>query len=71
MATAADVSPPEVVSDSAIALVVFEDNGRRFRWRLVKNGRHLATSDDSFTTAQDAEQAAGGVREAARLRRAE
>jgi uncharacterized protein YegP (UPF0339 family) len=67
MATATNEAPPtDVVSNSGMTLAVYEDNGRRFRWRLVKDGRHLATSDDSFASAQEAERAAGDVREAAR-----
>jgi uncharacterized protein YegP (UPF0339 family) len=67
MATATKETPPrEAVAGAGMAFAVYEDNGRRFHWRLVKDGRHIATSDASFASAHDAERAAIDVREAAR-----
>jgi hypothetical protein len=68
MATATNETPSrQVLPSSGMTFVVYEDNVRRFHWRLMKDGRHLATSDDSFASALDAERAAGDARDAARL----
>ena len=68
MATAANETPNrQVESISAMTFAVYEDNGGRFHWRLLaSDGRRVATSADSFASADDAEQAAGDMRDAAR-----
>jgi uncharacterized protein YegP (UPF0339 family) len=68
MATAAKTTRVTKVEPApAMTLAVYENNGGRFHWRLLAgNGRALATSDDSFSSARDAERSASDVRDAAR-----
>lgn len=66
MATAAK-EIPSGRSSTAMTFVVYENNGGRFHWRLLAgDGRPLATSDESFTSAADAGRSASAVRDAAR-----
>ncbi|MEA2228261.1 MAG: hypothetical protein QOH46_130 [Solirubrobacteraceae bacterium] len=52
-------------STAAMRFAVDENNAGRFHWRLVAgDGRELATSDESFASAADAQRAADDVRAA-------
>jgi uncharacterized protein YegP (UPF0339 family) len=56
---------PRVAKSLAIELLVFEDNGGRYRWTMVAaTGEQLAQSP-SFASYQDAWDAAGRVRDGA------
>jgi uncharacterized protein YegP (UPF0339 family) len=60
MATAVKETPlRQVEPGSALRFAVYEDNSGRFHWRLLaSDGRPLATSDDSFASADAAERSA-------------
>jgi uncharacterized protein YegP (UPF0339 family) len=68
MATAAKEIPlGQVEPRSAMTFDIYENNGGRFHWRLLaSDGRSLATSDESFSSAADAQRSASAVRDAAR-----
>ncbi|MEA2322924.1 MAG: hypothetical protein QOD81_2774 [Solirubrobacteraceae bacterium] len=68
MATAMKDGPPgRAGATPAMRFAVDENNAGRFHWRLVAHdGRELATSDESFASAADAERAADDVRAAVR-----
>ena len=64
MATTAQNTVPRLLDAPSTVFEVYEDNGSRFRWRLVANdGRCLGHSHEGFSCQRDAQQAAELVRE--------
>ena len=52
-----------VSKSTSMEFVVFEDNGGRYHWRIVAGNGEILAQSERFASHEDAEQAAGHVRD--------